>query len=287
MKDGGVLGDGDPASRGIEGVQVDIGGTALRVVQLRPADREVSPELDQPEDPPLGRRNVIARRVGDLLDPAQVGRRVIPAMGAGEVDQLAGGEGRREPLARLLIEESPACLRDRRVLSEEVAQLMPPRRLPMPSDSLPASGRALGGLPFGRFLLRLLAVLDDVAVLEEDPLRDLAPQRKAAKEKLEVHGEVLELLTFGVPHDRPGRGVALDGEALFVPVDGLRLLDQVCGHSREGPRFLRKFRRGLVVLVESHVSILSEPGVIFAPAWLRPVTVRPTLGTQPSGDCSR
>jgi hypothetical protein len=52
-----------------------------------------------------------------------------------------------------------------------------------------ARGRALDGL-----LLGLLAVLDDVTVLEQDPHGDLAPERRTAQQELEVHAEVLELL---------------------------------------------------------------------------------------------
>ena len=38
--------------------------------------------------------------------------------------------------------------------------------------------------------------------LEEDPLRDLAPARRAPQQELEVHAEVLELLALRVAHDR-------------------------------------------------------------------------------------
>src|SRR4051812_5804241 len=68
----------------------------------------------------------------------------------------------------------------------------PPPRTPADAERsvtrLPA-GAALEGL-----LLGLLTVLDDVARLEQDALRDLAPRRRPAQKELQVHAEVLVLL---------------------------------------------------------------------------------------------
>ena len=102
-------------------------------------------------------------------------------------------------------------------------------RPPMPSE--PERSRAsrclrLGPATFDRLGLGLLAVLDDVAGLEEDALGDLAPDRRPAQEELEVHAEVLELLALRVAHDRLRHGVGLDREALLVPADRLGLLGQ-------------------------------------------------------------
>ena len=74
----------------------------------------------------------------------------------------------------------------------------------MPSEPERSSsdGAAIGPAAFDRLGLGLLAVLDDVTGLEEHALGDLAPDRRAAQEKLEVHAEVLELLALGVAHDR-------------------------------------------------------------------------------------
>ena len=55
-------------------------------------------------------------------------------------------------------------------VAEQVAHGALRRRLPMPSDSLPASGAPRAACVLGRLLLGLLAVLDDVALLEEDSL---------------------------------------------------------------------------------------------------------------------
>src|SRR6187551_411872 len=74
--------------------------------------------------------------------------------------------------------------------------------------------------------LGFLAVFDDIARLEEDALQHSGPLRLAAAEGLEVHREVLELLALRVLHDRPGVGILLDIQALLVPADRLRLLDQ-------------------------------------------------------------
>ena len=92
-------------------------------------------------------------------------------------------------------------------------------------------------LVLGRLLLGLLTVLDDVALLEEDSLRDLAPKRRAAQQEFEVHTEVLELLALGVAHDRPSLAVWLDGHPLLVPADRLRLLGQRGAKPGEGPGF--------------------------------------------------
>ena len=100
-------------------------------------------------------------------------------------------------------------------------------------------------------------MLDDVALLEEDPLGDLAPQRRAAQQELEVHAEVLELLALGVAHDRPRLAIWLDGHPLLVPADRLRLLGQRGAEPGEGPGLVRKLRSRLVVLVESHGDIFS------------------------------
>ena len=67
-----------------------------------------------------------AGRLGDVLDPAEVGRRVLPSVRAGELDQLAGGQRRRQALPRLLVDRSPAGLGDRRVLAEKMAALSTP-----------------------------------------------------------------------------------------------------------------------------------------------------------------
>ena len=149
---------------------------------------------------------------------------MLPPVGAREIDELAGGEGGLQPLLRLGV-ELPAGLGDRGVLAEQVAQGALPRRLPMPSDSLPARGapepprppsppprpprRARRCRPPGTGF----------------PLRSHATGG-APQQELQIHGEVLELLALGVAHDRPRLAIGLDRNPLLVPTDRLRLLGQ-------------------------------------------------------------
>src|SRR5215213_8759605 len=79
-----------------------------------------------------------------------------------------------------------------------------------------ARGRPLDGRLLGGFAAR-----DDVAVPEEDPLRDLAPEWRAPQQELQVHAEVLELLALRIGHDRARFAVGLEGEALLIPPDRL------------------------------------------------------------------
>src|ERR1700709_2664335 len=95
-------------------------------------------------------------------------------------------------------------------------------------------------------------MLDDVALAEEHPLRDLTPARHLAQEELEVHREVLELLPLAVLQDPPPVGVGLDRKALLVPADRLALLFERGAETGERPRLGRQLLRWLVVLVESH-----------------------------------
>ena len=119
--------------------------------------------------------------------------------------------------------------------------------------TLRRSGAPRGGL-------RRLAVLDDVALLEEHSFGDFSPLRLAAKQELEVHAEVLVLLADGIGHDAPRFGIALDRQALLVPADRLRLLGQRRAQPRERARLLRELLRRLVVLVEAHRFLLGGCG---------------------------
>src|SRR4051794_29106752 len=57
-------------------------------------------------------------------------------------------------------------------------------------------------------LFCLLAVLDDIALFEEDILQSNAPPGLMSQEEFQVHSEVLELLLLGVLHN---------GASLAVP----------------------------------------------------------------------
>src|SRR4051812_37174716 len=103
-----------------------------------------------------------------------------------------------------------------------------------------------------RILLGLLSRGDDVTLGEQDLLQDLPPLRRAAEQELEIHPEVLELLELRVLHDGARLRVALDRDALLVPADGLRLLEERRAHAREGAGLRRELPGRLVVLVERH-----------------------------------
>ena len=67
---------------------------------------------------------------------------MLPAVRAGEVDQLASGERGPQGVVRLLVEGVPAGGGDGCVAAEEVAHsvasLLEPFRLPMPSEPEPS-----------------------------------------------------------------------------------------------------------------------------------------------------
>src|SRR5215208_3433286 len=128
-----------------------------------------------------------------------------------------------------------------------------------------ARGIRASKLRTASFFLRLFAVLDDVARLEEDAAERLPPGWLAPKQELQVHAKVLELLLLGVPHDRPRLLVSLDGETLRVPVDRFGLLDQRSADAREGANLFRELIRRLVVLLSRHGRTLSRvPTVTFS-----------------------
>jgi hypothetical protein len=108
--------------------------------------------------------------------------------------------------------------------------------------------------------LGLLAVLDNVAWLKEDASRDLAPVGRSPEQELEVHAEMLELLSLGVAHDRDSLRIVLDREALLVPADRLGLLGQRGAKAGERARRGGELVGWLVVLVESHRNLLRSTG---------------------------
>src|SRR5215207_2700564 len=111
----------------------------------------------------------------------------------------------------------------------------------------------------GCLFLGGFAVLDDVAVFEQDALRRLAPLGFAPHQELELHAEVLVLLAERVGHDRLRLAVGFDGDALFVPTDRLGLLGEAGAHSGEGSHLARELTGWLVVLVGRHGSAPFTP----------------------------
>jgi hypothetical protein len=106
-------------------------------------------------------------------------------------------------------------------------------------------------------VLGFLAVLDDVTGLKEDPLQHLPPDRFLAEQKLQVHSEVFELLLLSVLHNRLRFGVFLNLNSLLIPTDGFGFFDDRSNHPGERAYFFRELGRWLVVLIESHRSMVA------------------------------
>ena len=141
VEDGGVLRHRDAARRLVERRQIGIDRPPVGVEQLLAGDRERRSQLDQRQDAPLARLQARGGRV-DVGHPSKVGRRVVPTEGAGEIDELAGGEGGYESLLALAVEPAPAGIGDRGVGTQQMVHRDSPLRLPIPNEPLVSS--ALG-----------------------------------------------------------------------------------------------------------------------------------------------
>ena len=160
--------------------------------------------------------------------------------GSGEVDEPPRGERRRSGARAPPRRAAPARLGDRGVGAQQMvhrhALLC---RLPMPSEPSPLrrarprpSPRLLDGLRLGR-----LAVLDDVALLEEDPLR--RSRATAGVRRRRNSRSMLKCLNSSPRASRMtarASRVGLDREALLVPADRFGLLGQRGAQASEGPR---------------------------------------------------
>src|SRR5674476_1070068 len=102
------------------------------------------------------------------------------------------------------------------------------------------------------FLFAALAGFDDAAFSEKNFLELGPPFWLAAEQEFQIHSKVLEFFLLGSLHDRLGLGVFFQRDTLFVPADGLGLLDQGRAHASEGACFLGQFVWRLVILVETH-----------------------------------
>src|SRR6185369_3464264 len=100
--------------------------------------------------------------------------------------------------------------------------------------------------------LGLLAALDDIAGAEQNGLELLLPVGGPAQQEFQVHAEVLEFFLERVLHDCLGLLVLLQRDALGVPADRLRLLDQRRDHAGIGAGFVGKLLRRLVILFGGH-----------------------------------
>src|SRR6476661_9354697 len=101
-------------------------------------------------------------------------------------------------------------------------------------------------------LLGLFAERHDVANGKQNPFQLATPVSLVTEQEFKIHSEVLEFLLLRILHDRLRRTVLLDRDALLVPANRLRLLDERGNHARERPRRGRQLGRRLVVLIEAH-----------------------------------
>ena len=133
VEHGDVLGHGDLPHRIVELGQLDVPRPAVGVVELFAGHGEAGTELHEGQHAPSGRRHAFGG-AGHLVDPAQVGGRVPPAVRPGQVDQFAGGQMGDEAALRLRLDLGPRGLGDRGELAVEVVHHSLPFRLPMPSE---------------------------------------------------------------------------------------------------------------------------------------------------------
>ena len=146
---------------------------------------------------------------------------MLPAEWAGEVDDLACREGRTEAAASLPVDQLPARVADRCVRAQEVVHLGAPFRLPIPSE--PAASSWLADSPSAPLSASASSPCSTMSPgWNSTPFSDLAPARGPAKQELEVHAEVLELLALRVAHDRQ------------LPLDRSRL--RGAAHTTRSPR---------------------------------------------------
>ena len=134
VEDGDVLGDRDAAGSVVECPEIQVGGAPVGIEQLLARECERSPELDQRQDPALACLQVRGRRL-ELGHAAQIGSRLLPAVRAREVDQLANGQCRHEPVTALLVEPAPGRVGDRGVRTKQVVHSDSPFRLPIPNET--------------------------------------------------------------------------------------------------------------------------------------------------------
>ena len=114
VEHGLVLGDGHLVGGLVQRFEVGVLRTAVEVAELGQRELEGRPELDERKHLSPGAGHPIAGSRIERFDAPEVRGRVLPAVRTREVDELAGGERRREPLSRLVVELLPARIADRR-----------------------------------------------------------------------------------------------------------------------------------------------------------------------------
>ncbi len=208
VEHGDVLGDRDLVRGPVERLQVGVVGAAVGVAQLGARELEVRAHLDQRQHAALQAGHALAgARRAPSTRPRLVAEYSQPCGPEKSTSLRAASAGVSRSRASSSSSAQPASLIGA-LRAEQVVHREAPLRLPIPSEPSWKAPPAPAPSPFQRLRLGLLAVLDDVAGLEQDPLRDLAPRRRAPQQELEVHAEVLELLALGVAHHRERLRVA-------------------------------------------------------------------------------
>src|ERR1700761_8190317 len=146
VEDGAVLGDRDLVGGEVERLEVDVDRAAIVVAHLRPRDGEVDPHLDQRPEAALQCVDALLADL-DRVDPPEVRRRVLPTLRPDEVDQPPCRQRPGEPLARLVVEQLPVRIGQRRVAAQQVVHRPTPFMLPIPSEPSPPAIGATSSSP--------------------------------------------------------------------------------------------------------------------------------------------
>src|SRR5262249_29582656 len=126
---------------------VAVDRAAIVGAELVAGNREIRPQLDQRQNSPPQRHHPRPVRRRDVFGAAQVGRRMLPTTGAGEVDEAARGERAAEALTRLLVKQPPIAVRKLSVPAQQVVHRSSALRLPIRNDPSPPPGAPTSAAP--------------------------------------------------------------------------------------------------------------------------------------------
>jgi hypothetical protein len=103
-----VLRTSDPLRGLVEAREVGVCCAPVGVAQLRARHAEGGAQLDERQHAPLVRPDAVGRTVDELADPSEIRAGMLPAVGAGEVHELPGGQRGSQSLGGLVVEHLPA-----------------------------------------------------------------------------------------------------------------------------------------------------------------------------------